>query len=803
MSISPRLELFCRHRFTRLLKGFAGSLLSAFGAIAAEAQTPSGAALTPCKLPGLEEEARCGTLEVPEDHGVPSGRRIPLKIAVLPARPTAGTAPAPDPVFAIAGGPGESAIAAAAVFAQLLEEARGERDVVLVDLRGTGGSNRLDCPLPGSDDDPQAYLGDFLPLDALRECLGRLRELGIDPAHYTTPQAVEDLEAVRAALGHGKINLYGVSYGSRAALVYLRSHPERVRSAALQGVVPTDMKAPLHHAADSQRSLDLLFAECEADEACRAAYPGLKKKLAAVQERLAKTPATAEIEDPKTKKKVRLTIPLDLFNEELRWRLYGEGPSPIPEYIQRAHEGDFSKLAATILRQRRALASGAALSIGTYLSVTCAEDVPWIDPEEAKHLARGTFLGTYRVDQQARACSVWPRGKVPAGFAAEVSSEVPVLLISGERDPATPPRWGEQVSRGLKRSRHVVFGRGAHSGRSPCVRRLLGAFLARGSVDGLDASCIDDAPKVAFTLPAAAAAPAPAPATSIPASPEGLWEGEIFIQRGWLEVELLVELFQGGPAGWAGNADLPTQGLQFVPLIAISVARPKVSFEIHRPAEGGVAAVDVRFEGELSADGHKIAGKFLEEGKTFDFALQRIGEAGIDRPAPAAPGLRLLSDRGEELRELFNRDQDKLRMVVMLSPTCPVCLQDVRVLSRYVMKAMDDPRIRFYSVWGPMEDEDTEADARKVTVNAPDPRATHFWTDDDVLADTWAQILGVVDDETGYDLWMIFPPGTRWEGEKPPVPPYFMWIEKQGLPKENKFNGVVFAEQVRRFLAAE
>lgn len=782
---------------TRVLEVLTGWFLAVLGAVA-EAQTPPGVSLTPCKLPGLEEEARCGTLEVPEDRGAPAGRRIPLKVAVLPSRTTA----APDPVFAIAGGPGESAVATAALFAQLLEEARGERDVVLVDLRGTGGSNRLHCPLPGSDDDPQAYLGDFLPVEALRECLARL---DADPALYTTKQMVEDLEAVRAALGYDRINLYGVSYGSRAALVYLRSHPERVRSAALHGVVPTDMRTPLHHAADSQRSLDLLLAECEADAACNAAYPDLRKKLAAVQERLAKAPATAEIEDPKTKKRVKLTIPLDLFNEELRWRLYGEGPSPIPEYIERAHQGDFAKLAATILRQRRAIASGAALSVGTYLSVTCAEDVPGIDPEEAKCLAAGSFLGTYRVDRQVQACSVWPRGKVPAAFAEEARSEVPVLLISGDRDPATPPRWGEQVARGLKRSRHVVLRRGAHAGRSPCVRKLLGAFLARGSVEGLDASCADEAPKVAFALPAASPAPPPsqtAPATSVPRSPEGLWEGEIFIQRGWLEVELFVELFDGGPTGWAGNADLPTQGLQFVPLSAISVAKPKVSFEIKRPAEGNVAAVDVRFEGELSADGRTLAGKFLEEGKTFDFTLQRIGEAGIDRPEPAAPELCRLSDHGEELKELFNRERDKLRMLVLLSPTCPVCLQDVRVLSRYVLKAMDDPRIRLYLVWGPMEDEDTEADARRVTVNAPDPRAIHFWTDDDVLADTWAQVLGVVDDETGYDLWMIFPPGARWEG-KPPVPPYFMWIEKQGLPKETKFNGIPFAEQVRRFLAAE
>lgn len=125
------------------------------------------------------------------------------------------------------------------------------------------------------------------------------------------------------------------------------------------------------------------------------------------------------------------------------------------------------------------------------------------------------------------------------------------------------------------------------------------------------------------------------------------------------------------------------------------------------------------------------------------------------------------------------------------------------MVSRYVMKAIDDPRLRLYVVWGPMETADTGAHARKVTVNVPDARATHFWTDDNVLSDTWAQALGVVDDEAAYDTYMIFPPGVRWEGPKPPVPPYFMWIEKEGLPKERRFNGVVFAEQVRRFLGDE
>lgn len=631
---------------------------------ASPAQAQSTLALEPCTLPGLEEPVRCGRLEVFEDRRARTGRKIGLKIAVLPAL---GGSPVAEPLFALAGGPGESSTASAPIFAQILEGVRRERDIVLVDLRGTGGSNPLHCPLPGNDEAPQSYLGDLFPVDSIRDCA---RRLDAAPAHYTTADAAADLEAVRAVLGHERIDLYGVSYGSRVALVYLRDHPGRVRSAVLHGVVPPDMRIPLHYAEDAQRSLDLLLAECEADAACRAAYPGLREKLAAVEKRLAAAPAEAEVEDPKTKKRVRLRITSDLFREEIRWRLYAEGENVVPSYIQRASEGDFSALARSILRQRRAIAAG-VVSLGTLLSVTCTEDVPFFSAEEAKRLAAGSFLGTSRVDQQVRACSVWPRGTPPEGSAEPVRSDVPVLLISGERDPVTPPRWGEQVARHLPRSRHVVFRRGTHAVRSPCVRQILAGFVTRGSAEGLDTSCAEQAPPVAFALPAPPAAPSAAPPPPAPSSArvEGLWEGVIFIQRGWLEVELLVELMAGGAAGWVGNADLPTQGLQYVPLSRVVVDGPKVSFEIHRPAEGAVEALDVRFEGALAEDGRTISGQFQEEGKTYEFALRRIGEAGMERPVPAQPELRLLADRGEELKKLFNQEKDKLRLVLLLSPT--------------------------------------------------------------------------------------------------------------------------------------
>jgi pimeloyl-ACP methyl ester carboxylesterase len=645
--------------------------LSLYAAVAIAEPAPPSLALEPCTLPGLEEAARCGKLEVFEDRKARTGRKIGLKVVVLPAR---GASPSPEPLFALAGGPGESSTASARIFDQILEGVRRERDVVLVDLRGTGGSNALHCPVPGNDDDPQSYLGDLFPLEPIRDCLKRLEAA---PAHYTTADAVADLEEVRAALGAERIHLYGVSYGSRAVLVYLRDHPGRVRSAVLHGVVPTDMRVPLYYAEDAQRSLDLLLADCEAEAPCRAGYPGLRDKLAAVEKRLAAAPAEVEIEDPKTKKRVRLRISADLFREEIRWRLYGEGENVVPSYIQRASEGDFSALAASLLRQRRALASG-FISLGTLLSVTCTEDVPFFTADEGRRLAAGSFLGTSRVDQQVRACSVWPRGALPEGYSEPVRSDVPVLLISGERDPVTPPRWGEQVARHLPRSRHVVFRRGSHSVRSPCVRQILADFVARGTAEGLDTSCSEQAPPVAVAPPTPPAPPAPPtarPAASPPAaaapsaSAEGLWEGEIFLQRGWLEIEMMVELMTGGAAGWAGNADLPTQGLQYTPLRRVTVDGRKVSFDIYRPAQGALEEMDVRFEGALSEDGRTISGQCQDDGKTYEFALHRIGEAGIERPVPVAPELRLLSDRGDELKELFNRDKDRLRLVLLLSPT--------------------------------------------------------------------------------------------------------------------------------------
>lgn len=470
---------------------------------------------SPCELPGVEAPARCGTVTVPEDRRssregrAPEGRRIDLRVAVIPADDGAKGETKP-PIFALAGGPGQSAMAGAAAFAALFSDARESRDLVLVDQRGTGDSGLLLCPLTGGESpgeptaDPHAVLGDQFPPAAIEACLERLEAEGIDPRHYTTPNAVDDLDAVREALGYDQVSLFGLSYGSRAALVYLRRHPERVASVILSGAVPTGMALPTHHAPDAQRALDLLFEACAADAACAEAYPDLEEEFWATWRRLDEEPAKVEIEDPsagESGEPVIVTLDRHLFDEEIRWRLYDQEAILIPRLVDRSHAGDYRQLTELVLRLRRALAGSQVLSVGAYLSVVCSEDDPLVDPDEARRLAEGTFLGTYRVDQQRRACALWPRGALPEGYADPVRSDVPVLILSGHRDPVSPPHWGERVVSHLPNGRHVVLAGGFHVDAGTCTQQLVTRFLEAGSAAGLDTSCADRDAAMRFVPP--------------------------------------------------------------------------------------------------------------------------------------------------------------------------------------------------------------------------------------------------------------------------------------------------------------
>lgn len=447
------------------------------------AQASPAVDLRPCDLPGLAERVYCGVHEVWEDRPANSGRRIPLRIVLLPAR---AAAPAPDPIVVLQGGPGASNVASAAAVAR--SPLRDRRHMLLVDLRGTGGSAPLDCPFQAGYD-ATGYLEDFLPLEGVRVCRDSLAARA-KLTRYTTPQVVDDLAEVIEALGFRQVNLQGFSGGTRQVLALLRRHPELVRSALLEGPVPLDARLPMTFARDAQDALDSLLTDCLADSACGRAFPGAREEFGAVVRRLDSAPVSIDVVT-REGKPARIRLTRAALGQVIRYMLYRPATAAaIPLTVHRAAMGDFERVG----RAAVSVGVGGGLSLGFYLSNTCSEDLPWFMDTEGVAAARGTFLGDYRLRQQRGACRLWPRAELPADHLRPVRSPAPVLILVGARDPVTPARWGHEIARTLPNARVVVVPGGGHAfaGLEPagCLTGLRGRFLDERSVAGLAVECV-------------------------------------------------------------------------------------------------------------------------------------------------------------------------------------------------------------------------------------------------------------------------------------------------------------------------
>lgn len=457
--------------------------------LAIMAATPPPSFLSPCTVPGVKGEARCGTYEVWENREARSGRRIGLKVVVLPAT---GSPREPDTITFLAGGPGEPASDEIPFVATFFPDLREHHDLLFVDQRGTGGSHPLVCDLdPGKD--PQTALGAFFPADRVRDCRADLEKTS-DLRMYTTSSSMDDLDEVRAALGYDKLDLFGDSYGTRAALVYIRRHPDHVRTAVLQGVTPPADVVPLRFPRYAQFSIDSVFNDCAGDAACSKAFPHLSSDLRAILARTAAKPVPVEISDPQTGEPIHVALSRDLLAEALRYLLYQAGTALyVPTLVHQAAGGDFGPLAEFALSSRRELVNG--IGTGLYLSVTCSEDLPFIKPADAEREARNTFLGDYRYRDQRAACEAWVRGPIPPDFHEAVRAETPVLLISGSWDPVTPVSDAEQTAATLPHSLSIVIPAGSHGdnglpGADACIASITSAFIDHGGASGVDTSCV-------------------------------------------------------------------------------------------------------------------------------------------------------------------------------------------------------------------------------------------------------------------------------------------------------------------------
>lgn len=283
---------------------------------------------------------------------------------------------------------------------------------------------------------------------------------------------------------------------------------------------------------------------------------------------------------------------------------------------------------------------------------------------------------------------------------------------------------------------------------------------------------------------------------------DGLWEGVIVYQPAQVELGVTVEM-SGSPL--VGTIDLPAQELKFHPLASARADGSRVTIAYDLVAGKDDAGNRFWLRGELTPDGKRIAGEF--SGRIHDtevrapFTLERQGDAGSDRPLVVTPPLNPLADGAGELRSAFNRDQGKLRLVMLLSPTCPACLGKAFVTQRYVLSAIADDRLRVYVVWGPMLGDEKVENARAATASLPDPRVTHFWTGTNAVAAMFAKSVKLPDGLLGWDTYQLFAPGATW-GADVPVPARFMQMNKP-LPDELLFNGATLARWIRDDLATQ
>jgi pimeloyl-ACP methyl ester carboxylesterase len=254
---------------TRLARILAVVLAAGCGAASAAAPL----ALHTCRLTGLDHDAQCGVLKRPLDPAKPQGTQIDLHVVVISAL---ARQKLPDPIFFFAGGPGQSAIGLAGTIEHLTSRLGARRDLVLIDQRGTGHSAPLQCDVPEPDEALARALDRSRAIAALDACRTKLQQLPWgDLRFYTTTIAMADADAVRVALGADKIDLIGISYGSRAALEYLRAYPQHVRRSVIDGVAPPDMVLPVSDDIDGQAALQALLRDCAAEKACAAVHPAL------------------------------------------------------------------------------------------------------------------------------------------------------------------------------------------------------------------------------------------------------------------------------------------------------------------------------------------------------------------------------------------------------------------------------------------------------------------------------------------------------------------------------------------------
>ncbi|MBQ4832035.1 alpha/beta fold hydrolase [Pseudoalteromonas sp. MMG010] len=448
--------------------------------------------LEPCYMDGLDDRLMCGSIKRPLSDN-PDDGEIDIHFAIIPAiKPSY-----PDEaVLGFAGGPGQGAIELAAVFNRNLRFARESRDILLVDQRGTGFSHKLQCE---SDDLTSQFafndvITDLKVLGA-EETLKCKNKLNIDLSHFTTSVAAKDFEAVKNALGYKGLHLYGVSYGTRIAQEYTRQFPESVLSSTLDGVVAMQQSlALIGDAVDD--SLTALFTRCENTPRCNAQYPELKNQFNTLLAQLDANPVTTQVKHPRTSENIELVLTKYKLYGAIRIALYSQSMRAlVPLAISEAKHGNYAPVVG--------LMSGEGLSnqlaMGMHNAIVCSEDWPLM--QKNRELYTQSYMGALMVSGFDVMCPLLDVALVDEAFYKPLQSDTPTLLLSGGRDPATPPSWAELAMVNMTNATHLIAPTATHDvGSQTCAPKIIAQFIANKSMQDIDTQCIEDKNDKAFFI---------------------------------------------------------------------------------------------------------------------------------------------------------------------------------------------------------------------------------------------------------------------------------------------------------------
>ena len=442
--------------------------------------------------PPRGDRVQCFVLIVPENRDQPQGREVKLKVAVLKAKRTAGV----EPLVYLSGGPGDAPLVASTPGADALAEGdwwnetaviRRKRDVIILSQRGAGGSTpNLDC-FDNRMTEPAKARRRAVTEQQEREILARCRanidRRKIDLSMYNTPVLADDVADLATAMGLSRINIYGVSYGTRWGLEVMRRHPGLVRAAVLDGVYPPQINGEQNEPAIVRRAFEQLYADCAADALCRERHPDLRATVEGVIEAADREPIdlTLALEDGSQSVKLDGTKLLSVLLNMMR---EGEAAS-IPETMGAVKRGDLRlvRLFAEDLESNDGglLEQNAQQFDGLYNSIECRETWPMVDRAARRNAIEenGVYGLNAKASKSPTFCPAWRVAAAPAADRQPVKSAVPTLLLSGTFDWLTPPLWAREAARTLSAARNVVFRAQGHGVvvQDPCAARLRDSFI--------------------------------------------------------------------------------------------------------------------------------------------------------------------------------------------------------------------------------------------------------------------------------------------------------------------------------------